>query len=133
MHVIYMSVRTRLKCASPRCAQATFSEQIPGLTTPSGRRTPPLNSALAEVALALAGRPGSRLAAKLAMPCCRDVLIRLIRAQPSPGPGTVWLTCPSPQVTGYSDFWHPTGFTSTDTTTLAASSTSTGMRPYLHG
>ena len=27
----------------------------------------------------------------------------------------------------------PPGFTSTDTTTLAASSTSTGMRPYLHG
>jgi transposase len=79
----------RFKCASPRCAQSTFSEQIPGLTTPFARRTPPLNSALAEVALALAGRPGSRLAGKLAMPCCRDVLIRLIRAQPVPGPGHI--------------------------------------------
>jgi hypothetical protein len=46
-------------------------------------------SALAEVVLALAGRPGSRLAAKLAMPCCRDVLIRLIRAQPVPGAGHI--------------------------------------------
>ena len=79
----------RFKCASPRCAQSTFSEQIPGLTTPFARRTPPLTGALAEVALALAGRPGSRLAAKLAMPCCRDVLIRLIRAQPVPGAGHI--------------------------------------------
>jgi transposase len=79
----------RFKCASPRCAQSTFSEQVPGLTTPFARRTPPLTSALAEVALALAGRPGSRLAGKLAMPCCRDVLIRLIRAQPVPGAGHI--------------------------------------------
>jgi transposase len=79
----------RFKCASPRCAQSTFSEQIPGLTTPFARRTPPLTDALAEVALALAGRPGSRLAAKLAMPCCRDVLIRLIRARPVPGAGHI--------------------------------------------
>ena len=79
----------RFKCANPRCAQSTFSEQIPGLTTPFARRTPPLTGALADVALALAGRPGSRLAAKLAMPCCRDVLIRLIRAQPVPAAGRI--------------------------------------------
>jgi hypothetical protein len=41
----------------PRCAQSTFSEQIPGLTTPFARRTPPLTEALVKVALALAGRP----------------------------------------------------------------------------
>ncbi|MGH3296997.1 MAG: transposase family protein [Trebonia sp.] len=87
----------RFKCLNPRCGQATFSEQIPGLTTPFARRTPPLTDALAKVALALAGRPGSRLAAKLAMPCCRDVLIRLIRAQPLPGAGPV-------EVLGVDDF-----------------------------
>jgi transposase len=76
----------RFKCVSPRCGQSTFSEQIPGLTTPFARRIPPLADALVKVALALAGRPGSRLAAKVAMPCCRDVLIRLIRAQPLPSP-----------------------------------------------
>jgi transposase len=79
----------RFKCANRRCGQSTFSEQIPGLTTPFARRTPPLTDALADVALALAGRPGSRLAAKLAMPCCRDVLIRLIRAQPVPAAGPI--------------------------------------------
>jgi len=49
----------RFKCASPRCAQSTFSEQIPGLTTPFARRTPPLTGMLADVALALAGRHGA--------------------------------------------------------------------------
>jgi transposase len=29
----------RFKCVSPRCGQSTFSEQIPGLTTPFARRT----------------------------------------------------------------------------------------------
>jgi transposase len=79
----------RFKCVSPRCAQSTFAEQIPGLTTPFARRTPPLTEALVKVALALAGRPGSRLAAELAMPSCRDVLIRLIRAQLIPVAGHI--------------------------------------------
>jgi hypothetical protein len=30
----------RFKCVSRRCPQSTFSEQIPGLTTPFARRTP---------------------------------------------------------------------------------------------
>jgi hypothetical protein len=80
--VLVIAQVRRFKCASPRCGQSTFSEQIPGLTTPFARRTPPLTGALIRVALALAGRPGSRLAAGLGMPSCRDVLIRLIRAQP---------------------------------------------------
>ena len=50
----------RFKCVNPRCGQSTFSEQIPGLTTPFARRTPPLTGALVKVALALAGRPGSQ-------------------------------------------------------------------------
>jgi transposase len=49
----------RVKCANPGCVQSTFSGQIPGLTTPFARRTPPLTGALATVALALAGRPGT--------------------------------------------------------------------------
>jgi hypothetical protein len=87
----------RSKCVSARCPQSTFSEQIPGLTTPFARRTPPLTGALVKVALALAGRPGSRLAAELAMPCCRDVLIRLVRAQPLPGAGRI-------EILGVDDF-----------------------------
>jgi transposase len=87
----------RFKCLNPRCGQATFSEQIPGLTTPFARRTPPLTEALANVAITLAGRPGSRLGARLSMPCCRDVLIRLIRAHPLRGAGRI-------EVLGVDDF-----------------------------
>jgi len=87
----------RFKCVNPECSQSTFSEQIEGLTTPFARRTPPLTQALVRVALALAGRPGARLAARLAMPCCRDVLIGLIRAQPLPAPGRI-------EVLGVDDF-----------------------------
>lgn len=87
----------RFKCLNSRCSQSTFSEQIPGLTTPFARRTLPMTGALVKVALALAGRPGSRLAAELAMPSCRDVLIRLIRAQPLPGAGQI-------EVLGVDDF-----------------------------
>lgn len=78
-----MTVRW-FKCVDPQCAQSTFSEQIPGLTVPFARRTPALAEALIEIALSLPGRAGPRLAGRLAMPCCRDVLIRLIRAQPLP-------------------------------------------------
>jgi transposase len=87
----------RFKCLNRRCGQSTFSEQIPGLTTPFARRTPPLTDALVKVALALAGRAGARLAAELAMPSSRDVLIRLICAQPLPGAGRI-------EVLGVDDF-----------------------------
>ncbi|MGW8729941.1 ISL3 family transposase [Streptomyces sp. NPDC055808] len=87
----------RFKCVDPLCAQSTFSEQIPGLTTPFARRTPLLTKALVKIVLALAGRPGARLAARLGMPCCRDVLIRLIRSQPLPGAGRI-------EVLGVDDF-----------------------------
>lgn len=87
----------RFKCVDARCAQSTFSEQIPGLTTPFARRTPALSGTLVEIALALAGRPGSRLAGKLAMPCCRDVLIRLVRGCPLPQTGRI-------EVLGIDDF-----------------------------
>jgi transposase len=100
---ITVTVR-RFKCVDARCAQSTFSEQIPGLTAPFARRTPALTDALVEIALSLAGRPGSRLAGKLAMPCSRDVLIRLIRARTLPGTRHV-------EVLGIDDFAFRRGHT----------------------
>jgi transposase len=100
---IVMSVR-RFKCVNPCCPQATFSEQIAGLTIPFARRTALLTEALAEIALTLAGRAGSRLAKELAMPCCRDVLIRLIRARPLPKAGRI-------EVLGVDDFAFRRGHT----------------------
>ena len=96
-HVRISVLVRRFKCVNAHCPQATFSEQVAGLTTPFARRTPPLTGRLTDIALALAGRPGARLASRLAMPCCRDVLIRLIRAQPLPDAGRI-------EVLGVDDF-----------------------------
>ncbi|MFF3617513.1 ISL3 family transposase [Streptomyces sp. NPDC002580] len=80
---VVVTVR-RFKCVNDACCQTTFSEQVPGLTSPFARRAPTLTKALVSIALALAGRAGSRLATRLGMPCGRDLLIKLIRAQPAP-------------------------------------------------
>jgi transposase len=77
---LIVSVR-RFKCTNPDCRLTTFSEQIPGLTGPFARRIPALSAGLAAIAMALAGRADSRPAAALGMPCCRDVLLHLIRVQ----------------------------------------------------
>jgi transposase len=74
----------RFKCVNDACSRSTFSEQVPGLTTPFARRTPVLTGALVPIALALVGRAGARLATMLGMPCGRDLLIGLIRAQAVP-------------------------------------------------
>lgn len=87
----------RFRCDDPGCGAATFAEQIPGLTAPFARRTAGLTDRLAAIGLALAGRAGARLAAKLGMPACRDTLIRLVRALPEP-------PAAAPTVIGVDDF-----------------------------
>ena len=86
--VIRLLVR-RLVCREAGCGRVTFVEQIPGLTSPHSRYSPPLQAALTAIAVALAGRPGARLARRLGMPAGRDTLLNLLRAAPLPQPGQV--------------------------------------------
>lgn len=86
--MIRLQVR-RLVCRHAGCARVTFVEQISGLTSPHSRYSPPLRAALTAIGVALAGRPGARLARKLGMPVARDTLLNLLRAAPLPPPGTV--------------------------------------------
>jgi transposase len=79
----------RFRCGNPACPVATFAEQVPGLTSWYQRRTAGLQSLLEKVALALAGRAGSRLAAALGAAVSRFTLIRLVRTLPDPGAGPV--------------------------------------------
>ena len=72
----------RLICDNPGCPVATFAEQVEGLTARHQRRTAGLRSLLERVALALAGRAGSRLARVLGTVVSRFTLIRLVRAMP---------------------------------------------------
>jgi transposase len=79
----------RFRCGNAECPVATFAEQVPGLTAWYQRRTAALRGLLERVALALAGRAGSRLAAALGVTVSRHALIRLVRALPDPEAGQV--------------------------------------------
>jgi transposase len=81
--VLRLGVR-RFFCDHPDCPARTFTEQLTGLTTRYARRTPLLRTLLEQVALALAGRAGARLASRLGLPASRDTLLRLLRALPDP-------------------------------------------------
>jgi Transposase len=68
---------------------ATFAEQVPGLAGWYQRRAAGRGGLLEKVALALAGRAGSRLAAALGAVVSRFTLIRLVRVLPDPEAGPV--------------------------------------------
>ena len=87
-----MTIRLRVRrfvCREPDCLRGTFVEQIDGLTTPHSRYSPPLRGALTAIAVALAGRPGARLAAALGVCVGRDTLLALLRGVPEPDVGEV--------------------------------------------
>ncbi|MFD0801964.1 ISL3 family transposase [Streptomonospora algeriensis] len=86
--LLLLEVR-RFFCDHDRCPKRTFAEQIPGLTTPYARTTPLLRTMHRDLALALGGRPASRLAHRQAAGTGKDTLLRLIRALPDPAPGPV--------------------------------------------
>lgn len=66
----------RFLCLSTECGRRTFAEQIDGLTSAYARRIPLLTGVLERIGLALAGRAGARLAARVGRapwavpPCC---------------------------------------------------------------
>jgi transposase len=94
--LIRLAVR-RFFCGNPDCPAVTFAEQVEGLTSRRARRTPPLRRMLAAIALALAGRAGSRLAAILDLTAGRSSMLRLVMALPDPQAGPV-------RVLGVDDF-----------------------------
>jgi transposase len=94
--VIDLMVR-RFRCLNEVCPTVTFAEQVTGLTSPHARYTPLMRGMLTSIALALAGRAGSRLAHALGTPAAKDTLLRLLRAFPEEPVGQV-------RVLGVDDF-----------------------------
>ncbi|MGW0811316.1 transposase family protein [Nonomuraea sp. NPDC002799] len=86
--LIAVTVR-RLICGNPGFQARMFAEPMPLLTGRHARRTSLLRRLLEVLALALAGRAGSRLAALMGIGVCRDTLIGLLRALPDPEIGQV--------------------------------------------
>ena len=78
----------RFVCPNPRCPQRIFAERLPNLVAAGARRSQGLHAALEEIAFALGGEAGARLADALGMPASPDTLLRLIRAAPLPAIGT---------------------------------------------
>jgi transposase len=95
--MICLAVR-RFFCLEPACKKTTFAEQVPGLTVRYGRRSASLTGALQAIALALGGRAGARLSARLAAGVSRTTLIRLLRALPDPA------VARAPRVVGVDEF-----------------------------
>jgi transposase len=93
---IRLAVR-RFFCTAGCCTRRTFAEQVEGLTVRYARKTPLLAGVLGSIAVALAGRAGSRLAAGLGIPASRQVMLRLVMATPDPEAAT-------PRVLGVDDF-----------------------------
>ncbi len=85
---VVLQVR-RFLCSNSGCDRRTFVEQIDGLTKAYARTTPLLREILEKIALALAGRAGSRLASTLGVSVGRTTLLRLVRALPDPPTGVV--------------------------------------------
>jgi transposase len=78
---VMLQVRARrFRCVSASCSRRIFTERLPDVAPSRARRTMRLGSIQCHIGLALGGKAGSRLAARLSMPVSGDTLLRLIRA-----------------------------------------------------
>ncbi|MDQ6905229.1 MAG: ISL3 family transposase [Chloroflexota bacterium] len=87
----------RFVCRTATCPRTIFAERFPGLTAAHARRTDAQRTDVTDLGFALGGRPGARLAQRLALPASRSTLLRLVRAAPDP-------VAPPPRVLGVDDF-----------------------------
>jgi len=96
-HAAALEVRVRrFRCPVPECPRRVFAERLSGIGT-RARRTDRLAGVQRAIAHGMGGEPGSRLAARLAMPVSGDTLLRLIRATPIEAG-------PPPRVVGIDDW-----------------------------
>jgi transposase len=95
--LIHLAMR-RFVCQSQTCTKVTFAGQAEGLTVRYQRWSVPLARLLSQIALELAGRAGTRLAAALGIAVHRSTLLRLVIDLPDPE-----ITA-APEVVGVDDF-----------------------------
>ena len=87
----------RFFCANRQCSRQTFAEQFPSVAPAYARRTSRQVETLCEIAFALGGRAGARLASFLSLPVSFWTLLRLLRH-------TIFPSFDTPQVLGVDDF-----------------------------
>ena len=95
---VRLQVRVRrFVCENPACPRTIFAERLAGIAPACAHRTARQRDRLTDLALALGGEAGARLAAKHGMPISPDTLLRLIRAAPE-------AARPTPAVLGVDDW-----------------------------
>lgn len=80
---LQLSVR-RFFCDESSCSRHIFTERLPGLVAPYGRRTHRLDTWLCAVGFALGGEAGARLLRALGLASSAATLLRRVRATPDP-------------------------------------------------
>jgi transposase len=80
---IHLMVR-QFVCRHPHCARRIFTERLPELIAPYARKTPRFLMVLQALGIALGGKAGVRLAARLQLTTSPSTLLRLVRAAPMP-------------------------------------------------
>ena len=95
---VRLQVRVRkFFCENPACPRRIFSERLDGIAAVAARRTERQRAALLDLAVALGGEAGARMAAKRGMPVSPDTLLRLLRQAPE-------AEVPTPRALGVDDW-----------------------------
>jgi transposase len=68
----------RWRCATPQCPRRVFTERMPTLSPPHGRRTTRLGRLVLAFGVAVGGRPGARLLAEVGIAVSGDTLRRAV-------------------------------------------------------
>jgi len=79
----------RFVCRVRWCERKIFTERVPALVAPWGRRTARQREGLQRTGVDLGGAPGARHATAAGLPVSRRTLLRLVRAAPVPAAGPV--------------------------------------------
>ena len=75
----------RFRCDVADCRRRVFTERFaPDVLAPWARRTSRLDELVRHLAIALGGRPASRLAQRLMLPVGKDALLRVVRRRDGP-------------------------------------------------
>lgn len=78
----------RFYCRNEACHRAVFTERLPEVVAPWGRRTKRLAGEQRQIAQSLGGEAGARLSRRLGIGTSPDTLLRLLRRQSLPEPAT---------------------------------------------
>lgn len=96
--VVRLHVQVRkFFCETPTCPRRIFRERLMGIAAVAARRTERQRAELLDLAVALGGEAGARMAAKHGMPVSPDTLLRLLRQAPE-------AESPTPVVLGVDDW-----------------------------